>query len=79
MNAGHARKGTFQKVGECLYRYSSGGIYYAFVRHGRKLFRQSLETTDKAFAKRKLADFRRDIGRVSSSASHVELAALCDR
>ena len=24
--------GTFQKVGECLYRYSSNGVYYARIK-----------------------------------------------
>ena len=24
--------GAFQKVGECLYRYSSNGVYYARIR-----------------------------------------------
>src|SRR6266571_1237683 len=28
--------GAFQKVGECLYRYSSNGVYYARIKSGGK-------------------------------------------
>jgi hypothetical protein len=34
--------GTFQKVGECLYRYSSNGVYYARIKSGGKEIRRSL-------------------------------------
>jgi hypothetical protein len=52
--------GAFQKVGECLYRYSSNGVYYARIRTDGKELRRSLETTDPTMARRKLADFRRE-------------------
>ena len=38
--------GLFQKVGECLYRYSSNGVYYARIKSSGKEIRRSLETTD---------------------------------
>jgi hypothetical protein len=38
--------GSFQKVGECLYRYSSNGVYYARIKLSGKEIRRSLETTD---------------------------------
>ena len=38
--------GSFQKVGECLYRYSSNGVYYARIKSSGKEIRRSLETTD---------------------------------
>jgi integrase len=79
MGAGHAQQGAFEKVGECLYRYSSNGIYYAVLRHSGKLIRRSLETTDKVLARRKLADFRRDIGRMDPSAGRVALSTLSQR
>lgn len=76
----HKQQGSFEKVGECLYRYSSGGVYYAFVRHQGKLIRRSLSTSDKALAKRKLADFRRDIGRLDTGVGgRMTLRQLCDR
>jgi len=46
-----APKGRFEKVGECLYRYSSNGVYYALLKVQGKQKRSSLETTDKALAK----------------------------
>jgi hypothetical protein len=79
MGAGHAQLGSFEKVGECLYRYSSNGMYYALVRQGGKLIRRSLGTTDKAYAKRKLADLKRDLNRMDPTSGRVTLAALCER
>jgi len=55
--------GVFQKVGECLYRYSSGGVYYARIRVDGKEIKRSLETTDRAIAQRELARFQ---GRAAS-------------
>ena len=60
----------------CLYRYSSNGVYYAIVKHERKQKKQSLETTDKATAKRELADFKRDLGKVDSSQGKMTLREL---
>ncbi|MDB6006377.1 MAG: hypothetical protein JWR15_3364 [Prosthecobacter sp.] len=52
MGAARTQKGSFEKVGECLDRYSSNEIYYAVMRHSGKLIRRSLETSDNAHAKR---------------------------
>src|SRR5262249_40342553 len=41
---------AFRKVGECLYRYSSNGVYYARFERGSKEVRRSLRTTDRASA-----------------------------
>ena len=49
---------AFQKVGECLYRYSSNGVYYGRIRVEGKEIKRSLQTVDPALAKRKLAAFR---------------------
>jgi hypothetical protein len=49
--------GAFQKVGECLYRYSNG-VYYARIRVEGKEIKRSLETTDPVLARRKLAQFK---------------------
>ena len=40
MKTRESRKGAFQKVGECLYRYSSNGVYYARVKFNRKEIRR---------------------------------------
>lgn len=73
-----AEKPEFQKTDvPCLYRYSSNGVYYALVKHEGKQKRASLETTDKAEAKRKLADFQRDLGKVDTSQGRITLRELC--
>lgn len=74
-----APKARFEKVGECLYRYSSNGVYYALLKHQGKQKRDSLETTDKTLAKRKLADLKQSIGRVDHAVGRVALGELCSR
>jgi integrase len=70
--------GAFQKVGECLYRYSNG-VYYARIRVEGKEIKRSLETTDPALARRKLADFRNEQRQIDRSQGKLTLDALCDR
>jgi integrase len=70
---------VFQKVGECLYRYSSNGVYYARIKVEGKEVKRSLETTDKAAAKRNLAKFRREHGQIDRSQGKLTLEELCDR
>ena len=41
-----ATVGAFQKVGECLYRYSSNGVYYARIKSSGKEICRSLENTE---------------------------------
>jgi integrase len=71
--------GTLEKVGECLYRYSSNGVYYARIKTDGKEIRRSLETTDRDLAKRRLADLRDRQRQVDRSQGKVTLAELCDR
>jgi hypothetical protein len=52
-----SKNGAFEKVGECLYRYSNGA-YYARIKIDGKDIKRSLKTTDRDFAKRALASFR---------------------
>lgn len=72
-------KPRFEKVGECLYRYSSNGVYYALLKHQGKQKRQSLETTDKALAKRKLSDLKRNHSTIDHATGRVTLKELCER
>ena|SRR5438105_3450297 len=75
-----AEKPVLQKTDvPCLYRYSSNGVYYALVIHDGKQKKQSLETTDKAVAKRKLSDFKRDLGKVDTSQGKLTLCEACNR
>lgn len=62
----HTSQPFFKKVGECLYRYSNTGTYYALVKRGGKQFRKSLKTSDRQLAERKLADFRSKAGRLGN-------------
>jgi integrase len=71
--------GVFQKVGECLYRYSSNGVYYARIRVEGKEIKRSLETTDRAIANRELARFKNEQRQIDRSQGKLTLAELCDR
>jgi hypothetical protein len=59
--------GAFQKVGECLYRYSSNGVYYGRTRVDGKEIKRSLETTDRAIANRELARFKKEQRQIDRS------------
>jgi len=58
MESSQHRSRVFQKVGECLYRYSSNRIYYARIKSDGKEIRRSLRTIDRDLAKRKLRELR---------------------
>ena len=79
MSTAPAKRGDFEKVGECLYRYSSTGTYYAVLRHAGKLIRRSLQTDDRALAKRRLADFRQTLERIDPRAGRISVSELTDR
>ena len=74
-----SKTATFAKVGECLYRYIPTGIYYARIKRPGKEVRRSLDTTDRATAKRKLADLQEAVDRTDGGTARVTLADLCDR
>src|SRR5260370_23149891 len=71
--------GAFQKVGECLYRYSSNGVYYGRIRVDGKEIKRSLETTDRAIANRELARFKNEQRQIDRAQGKLTLAQLCDR
>jgi integrase len=70
---------VFQKVGECLYRYSPNGVYYARFKVDGKEIRQSLGTTDRDLAKRNLAKLKEDQREIDRSQGKLTLRELCDR
>jgi hypothetical protein len=74
-----ARQHTFQKVGECLYRYSSNGVYYARFESGGKEIRRSLRTTDRASAQRALVWLKQEREQIDPAQGKLTLAELCDR
>jgi len=63
----------------CLYRYNPNGQYFARVRFGGKLHRKKLGTDDYQLARRKLADFRRDLGRTDGRASNTSFGTALDK
>src|SRR5262245_10038875 len=69
----------FRKVGECLYRYSSNGVYYARFKTDGKEIRRSLETTDPAQARRNLAALKEKERQTNRSQGKLTLCELCDR
>src|SRR6516162_1210977 len=71
--------GTLQKVAECLYRYSSNGVYYARIKVRGKEIRRSLETTDRALAKRRLSVLKDEQSQIDRSKSKLTLTELCDQ
>ncbi len=79
MRTPRSKIGVFQKVGECLYRYPSSGVYYARIKVDGKEIRQSLRTTDREIAKRALADFKERQRGVDHSKGKTTLAELCDQ
>ena len=60
----------------CLYRYNPTGQYFARVRFGGKLHRKKLGTNDYQLARRKLADFRRDLSRTDPSLGNTSLTEV---
>jgi Site-specific recombinase XerD len=79
MRQRQGKTGVFRKVGECLYRYSSNGVYYARFKSGGKEIRCSLETTDRELAKRELAAKKRQQSQIDRSQGKLTLAELSDR
>jgi Site-specific recombinase XerD len=75
----HQNTSAFHKVGECLYRYSSNGVYYARFESGGKEIRRSLRTTDRASAQRALAWLKQEREQVDPAQGKLTLRELCDR
>ena len=79
MRTPHSKIGEFEKVGECLYRYSSNGVYYGRIRVEGKEIKRSLETSDPAIARRELARFKDEQRQIDRSQGKLTLAEFCDR
>jgi integrase len=68
-----------QKVGECLYRYSSNGVYYARLKVDGKEIKRSLGTTDRTLARRQLSALKDEVRQIDRSQGKLTLAELCER
>jgi integrase len=67
------------KSGIGLYRYNPSGKYFARVRVGGRLYRSALGTCDYQLARRKLSDFKRDLGRTDARAGRTSFGAVLDK
>ena len=61
-----------------LYRYNPSGQFFARVRFNGKLYRRKLDTDDLAQAKRKLRDFKNDLGRTDATKGNTSFAKVLD-
>jgi integrase len=64
--------------GSGLYRYNPTGQYFARVRFHGKLYRKKLDTADYELAKRKAADFRRDLERTDATKGNTSFGVVLD-
>lgn len=70
---------AFEKVGECLYRNSSSGTYYALVKVRGKQIKRSLRTDNLPEARRKLRDFKIEVSGLDPTTGRVSLRDLVKR
>ena len=81
VRASESNTAAFEKVGECLYRYIPTGTYYARIKRPGKEVRHSLDTADRATAKRKLADLHREVDLTKAKTAwvpHGHRSSSCD-
>lgn len=72
------KKPVWRKVGKRitgLFQYVPSGTYYAYLSRRGKLHRESLQTRDLPFAKRKLAEFKRRLDRTEPRFGRITLIA----
>jgi integrase len=69
--------GKLVRVGHCLYRQTHNNIYYFKGQIEHKYFTRSLGTTDRKWAERKIADFRRERKHLDPTADKMLLACRC--
>ena len=61
-----------------LYRYNPSGQYFARVRFKGKLYRRRLSTDDLAYARRKLREFKNNLGRTDVTKGKTSFAKVLD-
>jgi integrase len=74
-------KYTWRKVPRSvgLYEYIPNGVYHARVKHGGRVHRESLQTKDLAFARRKLARFKERLERTDPRYGKITLVEWLER
>ena len=61
-----------------LYRYNPSGQYFARVRFKGKLYRRRLSTDDLEYARRKLREFKNDLGRTDVTKGNTSFGKVLD-
>lgn len=72
-------RGKFEKVGQCLYRFSSSGTYFALVRRDGKQQRHNLKTDDRKVADRELRILLSRLDAVSQRPQKLLVSELAAR
>ena len=72
-------KSRFERVEPGLFRYKSSGSYYTVLKKDGKTKWRNLKTTDKATARRMLADERDEDAELNSNLSGLEIGQLTDK
>jgi len=76
------KKPVWRKVSKRLtglFEYVPSGTFYAYVSRRGRLYRESLQTKDLAFAKRKLAEFKRRLDRTEPKWGKITLVAWLEQ
>jgi integrase len=80
LNAPESPDGVWIHAGENLRRRKSSNVYYIFAKRNGKQFSRSLKTTDKALARRRADDIRRELDRLTGDESaHITFEQLAAR
>lgn len=72
-------KPGLHQVATGLFRMEPSGRFYANIRRQGKLIRESLKTTDRVFAKRKLRELLGKIERLKPGSSKVTFPDICEK
>jgi integrase len=73
------KKSRFERVEPGLFRYKPSGSYYTVLKKDGKTKWRNLQTTDKATARRMLADEREADAELDSNLSGLEISQLTDK
>lgn len=73
-----SNNGWTKSKGTGLYRYNPTGEFFARVRFGGKLHRKKLGTDDYMLARRKLDEFKRDLGRTDATRGNTSFTMVLE-
>ena len=71
-----SKRGSYSKVAENLWRYSTSKAYFAVFRHAKRVVWKNLKTTDRELANRRLKEEMDKAGKVDAVAGKMTLDEL---